>query len=665
MRPPPVSNRNGNSPKAARVLRDYQATAVADIALHLPGRPGTKLLVQMPTGSGKTLVANEGPVLKSLAAGKRVLWVTKDWWLIRQAVNDLLGAHPELRRLTTRLGGRHELPEIPEGAHGRIVYSTVHTLVARNEDLQRQRFDLVVVDEVHWGEAGTMYRALEKRLVRTALFIGLTATPRVWSDYETIVRVAFDDLVKAGYLARPILEKGTETGVAWRPELSGANGDFTPSSLGRLGRSRKRNDRIVATWMENRRRYGKTLVFACNIEHAERLKKLFVAAGVSAEAVHSAMSAEQQREVLERFRARRGFTTDVLVNVAKATHGVDIPELRTVFLARPTTSDILFVQMAGRGARIHPGKRSFHIVDFVDVLEAHADKLLRSSDFYGAQRGEGKSCPSRKRVESRAGTKARFPFEPAPIQRYRAEPGYKGLDGLELQPAQSFGVELELTRRGFRVGEKPSDWTKVARALLAAIETVVGRGRVARRPLQEGHDPRKSHEVWNVEWDGSCGWEATSRVLRGEEGIKELHDVTKALEKAAGEFGLAVDFRTGTHVHLGWGLPSLERLRLLHRWVAFMEPALHSLVAPSRFNNGYCQPVRRHWKKLRGLRTLGGWQRHFEQEGARYLAVSAGSLFGSLGTLEVRMHSGTLEGPKILTWLSLWMRLLDAVDSRR
>ena len=645
-----------------RVLRDYQAAAVAEIVRHLTARPGSKFLIQMPTGSGKTIVADEGPVLSALTAGKRVLWVTKDWWLIRQAVDDLLGAHPELRQHTSRVGGGKELPEIPEGAHGRIVYSTVHTLAARMEELQRQRFDIVVVDEVHWGEGGPMYRAIEKRLERTALFIGLTATPRAWSDYETIVRVAFDDLVKAGHLAKPILEKGMETGVAWRPELSGANGDFTPSSLRRLARSRKRNARIVSAWVENRVRYGKTLVFACNIEHAEQLKRLFVAAGVSAEAVHSAMTSRQQSEVLERFRAREGFTTDVLVNVAKATHGVDIPELRTIFLARPTASDILFVQMAGRGARIHPGKKTFRLVDFVDVLEAHGDKLLQPSDFYGSQGVSRKSRPVQRRGEGRTGAKDRFPFEPAPVQRYRAEPGYRALDGLELQPAQSFGVEFEITRSGFRGGEKPADWTEVAGALLAAIENVAGRGKVARRPMQDGHDPRKSHQVWNVEWDGSCGWEVTSRVLRGEEGIRELHDVARGVDRAATELGLTVDYRTGTHVHLGWGEPTLERLRLLHRWVAFMEPALYSLVAPSRFGNGYCKSIRSHWKKLRRIRTLGGWEKHFEPEGARYLVVNSGSLFSSLGTLEVRMHSGTLEGPKILTWISLWMRLLDAVD---
>jgi len=40
----------------------------------------------------------------------------------------------------------------------------------------------------------------------------------------------------------------------------------------------------------------------------------------------------------------------VLVNVAKLTHGVYIPGVETIVLCRPTMSDRLFSQMIGRGA---------------------------------------------------------------------------------------------------------------------------------------------------------------------------------------------------------------------------------------------------------------------------------------------------------------------------
>ena len=69
--------------------------------------------------------------------------------------------------------------------------------------------------------------------------------------------------------------------------------------------------------------------------------------------------------------------------------------------------------------------------------------------------------------------------------------------------------------------------------------------------------------------------------------------------------------------------------------------------------------------RLRTLGTLARWQRCFYSASRRYLAVNPSNLFGRYGTIEVRLHSGTLEGKKILGWLSLWMRILEAACGRR
>jgi hypothetical protein len=66
------------------------------------------------------------------------------------------------------------------------------------------------------------------------------------------------------------------------------------------------------------------------------------------------------------------------------------------------------------------------------------------------------------------------------------------------------------------------------------------------------------------------------------------------------------------------------------------------------------------------LGSLEEWEDHFGWGSRRYLAVNPTQLFGGYGTVEVRMHSGTIEAPKILTWLSLWMRIHEAAaDSER
>ena len=47
--------------------------------------------------------------------------------------------------------------------------------------------------------------------------------------------------------------------------------------------------------------------------------------------------------------------SQVLINVNILTEGVDLPQTKTVFLARPTVSKILMTQMAGRALRYSHG----------------------------------------------------------------------------------------------------------------------------------------------------------------------------------------------------------------------------------------------------------------------------------------------------------------------
>ena len=115
--------------------------------------------------------------------------------------------------------------------------------------------------------------------------------------------------------------------------------------------------------------FGKTLVFACNIEHAETLSDMFRSGGIRSGVVHSRLTDDEQEHALEAFRRNE---IDVLVNVAMVTHGIDIPDIATLFLARPTNSEILASQMVGRGSRRTPTKQTFHVVDFVDLVETHA-----------------------------------------------------------------------------------------------------------------------------------------------------------------------------------------------------------------------------------------------------------------------------------------------------
>lgn len=645
-------------PAAAREqAHPYQKKLIADLASAVrAARPGQRLRITVATGGGKTRIANDWISEHALREKRRVLWITKDWTLLQQAAGDMCRRHEGAPKRLGYAGNQaaHQLGQLANRVDRDVVYTTIHTWTRRQDtDFADTEFDAIIIDESHWGEGKGAYGELYKRYRDTTVFIGLTATPRKGTRFRLVGReYDYPTLARMGILAKAI-RSTVRTGIAWSPETSTSNGDFDTASLATLARSGSRNTRIVDRYVEGRAEFGKTLMFACDIQHAEALKRMLQQRGVSAEAVHSDLGHEDRRSVIRRFKEGR---IRVLVNVAMLTHGVDIRDIETVFLARPTASPTLFAQMVGRAVRKAPGKTHFHLVDFVDNLKVHGDILVSPTSYFG-DIGDPRTGAGGYR---RGPRRDRHAFEKAPFEHVPPLPGYEEITGLDVQPEQTFGIEFELTRDGFENGDRPRDWMKVATALLESIPSAT-----ASKAYAAYHDPSKSHRVWNVEYDRSCGWEVTSPILSGASGYREVVDVCRALEEASSRLGLKVAVSTGTHVHLAWK-PRLGALRRLMQLVSHWEPALYSLVAPSRSRSAYCLPVRGQLSQFLALPTLPSWAGHFEVPESRYSTVNASNLFGGgLDTIEIRLHSGTIDARKILGWLSLWMRLLDTAQGRR
>ena len=135
-----------------------------------------------------------------------------------------------------------------------------------------------------------------------------------------------------------------------------------------------RNKFIVETYVNNKERYGQTILFALNVNHAIALSALFNHYGIKAGYVVSSVrdavtgvtrSHEDNARVYE---AYRNGDIQVLVNVNILTEGVDLPKTQTVFLTRPTVSKILMTQMIGRALRGEKagGTKKAYIVSFID-----------------------------------------------------------------------------------------------------------------------------------------------------------------------------------------------------------------------------------------------------------------------------------------------------------
>jgi tellurite resistance protein len=245
-----------------------------------------------------------------------------------------------------------------------------------------------VYDEAHRAVARGTWRVLSNILGTQQIpFLGLTATPfrrerggteRLQEQLgRSIYHRTFKDLIDIGFLAKPVFKRqqlrSTDSFVIRESEQEEIrrSQEITPTILGKLAREPRRNREIIDHWMRERHIYGKTLVFACNVEHADNLAKMFCAHDVRADSLHSDLPAQERAKRLRSFREG---DVDVLVNVGILTEGANVPDTKTVLMARPTLSTSLYMQMIGRaarGPRAVPGKTQFYVIDCVDNFSLH------------------------------------------------------------------------------------------------------------------------------------------------------------------------------------------------------------------------------------------------------------------------------------------------------
>ena len=112
----------------------------------------------------------------------------------------------------------------------------------------------------------------------------------------------------------------------------------------------------------------RALGFCVGIHHAQFMAQQFNAAGLASVALDGDTDAATRLEAVQRLRRgelRAIFTVDIF------NEGVDIPEVDTLLLLRPTESATVFLQQLGRGLRWAEGKSVLTVLDFIG--QAHAE----------------------------------------------------------------------------------------------------------------------------------------------------------------------------------------------------------------------------------------------------------------------------------------------------
>lgn len=348
-------------------LRRYQTECLQAI-LRARDRGIHRALVQLPTGTGKTVIFSQLPKYTR----KRTLVLAHREEMLEQARDKLQKANPsaciEIEQAERR------------ASDADIVIASVPTLGRQRSSrllhFDPGQFEFIVCDEAHHSVAETYKRVFDHFNVwsdKTKLLVGFTATPKRGDDvslesvYEEIVyRKELREMIEERWLC-PI------TAYRFRSETSLdavriRGGDFAVGDLSVTVNTIERNELVLRAYFEKLEK-RKTIVFCVDVAHSYTLADLFRKWGIPARAVSAKTPGPERRKMIEDFRRGK---LSVITNCEVLTEGFDEPSIEALVMARPTRSPLLYTQMIGRGTRKHPGKRQLIVVDVVDNCQRHS-----------------------------------------------------------------------------------------------------------------------------------------------------------------------------------------------------------------------------------------------------------------------------------------------------
>lgn len=409
------------------LLHPYQNWIRKDLFRFLVRDQNKRVLVHMPTGSGKTRTCMEAlcdAVRNTRRNSFTVVWMAHSEELCEQAVQTFEAQWQRLGSTSvnlTRLWGGRQVTEFDESSINFVVTS-FQTAYSMTRSPTADRFQLfsaikrscefLVVDEAHQSTAPTYQEAIELFSNNATKLVGLTATPgrsRVGEDSSATEELAafynHNKIDIVGNDGRPLTNPigflqeqqilseidhkiwgGTDIALteAERRIIQDSL-DVPKSVLDRIALDHERTARIVANTMvialqENKQ----TILFAPSKENAVDIALVLNIRGCEARAVTSDTNPSERRRYIEQFKDGG---LRVLANFGVLTTGFDAPNTEAVVIARPTTSVVLYSQMIGRGLRgvNMGGTPECLIVDVNDNIQnlpnVH-DAFMHFDDFY-------------------------------------------------------------------------------------------------------------------------------------------------------------------------------------------------------------------------------------------------------------------------------------------
>ncbi len=396
--------------------RYYQEAAIKAVCDSFDKRNRRKALLVMATGSGKTrTVIALCKVLLDAGWVKNILFLADRNSLVTQAKRSFVNLLPDLSCTN--------LCEEKDNYNSHCVFSTYQTMMGCIDSIKDEtgklftsgHFDLVICDEAHrsiYNKYKNIFTYFDAPLV------GLTATPKDEIDKNTysifelengVPTYGYDlaQAVKDGYLVDYVSVetklKFIEQGISYE-DLSEEEKEVYENTFedenGEL--PEKINSSALNTWLFNEdtirqvlhivmrdalkihygEKIGKTIIFAKNHAHAEKILEVFnkeypnLAKGANGQAFAKVIDnyMTYAQSAIDEFSDAKKLP-QIAISVDMLDTGIDVPEVLNLVFFKKVMSKAKFWQMIGRGTRLcaelidGEDKNKFYIFDFCGNFE--------------------------------------------------------------------------------------------------------------------------------------------------------------------------------------------------------------------------------------------------------------------------------------------------------
>jgi superfamily II DNA or RNA helicase len=343
------------------VLRDYQEEAIRLVIEAYERNPSGKELLVLPCAAGKTIIFSH--IIDTLARAHGVLA------MVVAHLDELLGQAADKFRMVKPDA---VIGKVGSGVYefgGEVTVAGVQTISRENhlKSLKALYGDgeklLIVIDEAHLSAAES-YKRVQAAFPKAFVLL-VTATPyrldgKPIIDKPPLLTRTIKEMISEGHLCNiKAIAIRTDTNLN---EIKTMAGDFNEKELDLAVNTPARNKRIVQAYLEHTP--GKRAIcFGVTVAHVEAIAYAFNDHGINAVAISGKTPLPERQRIYAAFE--RGDIL-VLVSVMVLSIGFDSPRAEVAIMTRPTQSQALYVQQAGRVLRLAPNKKCAVLLDITD-----------------------------------------------------------------------------------------------------------------------------------------------------------------------------------------------------------------------------------------------------------------------------------------------------------